>query len=245
MVEQENGKGLADPVEMKGDWTRRIAIVVGALFIIDLVMNGIGSTLVEVIIDGPDYLVKLSEHQGQVITGVLLEAISVVCLVTIGFMVYPVLKRQSTTIAHGYLGVRVVETVIAATFVISHLMLLGLSQEYVGADAPDASHYQTIGTLLIKGHDFAYQVYLIFYSLGCLMLFGLMFRARLVPRFISIWGLIGVVVAVSGLVADLYGADVGMETYAMPLGLCQIFLAIWLIAKGFGPSAIASETSGI
>jgi hypothetical protein len=144
------------------------------------------------------------------------------------------------TIAHGYLSIRIVETVIAASFVISHLLLLGLSQEYVAAGTPDASHYQTIGALLIRGHDFAYQVYLIFYSVGCLLLFGLLFRARLVPRAISVWGIIGVVVALSGLVADLYGAAVGMEVYAMPLGLSQIGLAIWLIVKGFGWSSAES-----
>jgi hypothetical protein len=95
----------------------------------------------------------------------------------------------------------------------------------------------------MDGHDFSYQVYLIFYGLGSLMLFGLLLRARLVPRPISVWGLIGVVVALTGLVAEMYGSSVGMEVYGMPLGLCQVFLAIWLIVKGFDPSAFSSESA--
>jgi hypothetical protein len=151
---------------------------------------------------------------------------------------YPVLKAHSGTIARGYFGIRIVETIIAVSFVMSHLMMFALSQDFVASGAPEGSHHQTLGALLIDGHDFSYQIYLIFYGLGMLMLFGLLLQARLVPRPISLWGLIGVVVALTGLVADMFGSGVGMEVYAMPLGLGQIFLAIWLIVKGFDPSAM-------
>jgi hypothetical protein len=49
------------------------------------------------------------------------------------------------------------------------------------------------------------------------------------------------VLAIAGLVADMFGSGVGMETYAMPLGLCQVALGIWLLVRGFNPSAVASE----
>jgi hypothetical protein len=242
MVEQGNEKNRL--VGRKLSWHRKIALLVGALFITDLVVNAIGSSIIEGILDGPDYLTKLSEGQAQVMTGVLLETVCALSLLAIGILMYPVLKPHSGTVARGYFGVRIVETVIAVSFVISHLMLFALSRDFVDAGAPDATHYQTMGALLIEGHDFSYQIYLIFYGLSSLMLFGLFLRARLVPRFISIWGLISVVVALTGLVADMFGSTVGMEIYAMPLGLCQIFLAIWLIAKGFDPSAMDPEPSG-
>jgi hypothetical protein len=222
---------------------RKTAIIVGALFIIDLVMNMIGSSLIESILDTPDYLVGLSANKNQVITGVLFETISALCLVSIGFIIYPVLRRHGNTAARGYFGIRIIETVIAVSFVISHLLLLVLSQEFVKSGNPDASHFHTLGTLLIEGHDFSYQIYLIFYAFGCLMLFGVLYKAKLVPRFISVWGLIGVVISLTGLGADMYGSSIEMEVYAMPLGLCQIFLAIWLIVKGFNPSAIDSGSA--
>jgi hypothetical protein len=224
----------------KMDIYRKTAIIVGVLFIIDLVMNMIGSTLIEDILGSPDYLIGLSVNKNTVITGVLFETISALCLVSIGIMMYPVLKRHGKTAARGYFGIRIVETVIAVSFVISHLLLLALSQEFVRSGTQDVSHFQTLGALLIEGHDFSYQIYLIFYGLGCMMLFGVLYKAKLVPRFISVWGIIGVVIALTGLVFDMYGSGISMEIYAMPLGMCQIFLAIWLIVKGFNPSAIAS-----
>jgi hypothetical protein len=247
MVKKQNrrkSEGIVDKEDVKKmNLYRKTGIIVGVLFLIDLMMNMIGSSLIESILDTPDYLVGLSVNRSQVITGVLLETIGAACLVSIGFIIYPVLKRHGKTAARGYFGIRIVETVIAISFVISHLLLLVLSQEFVGSGSSDASHFHTLGALLIEGHDFSYQIYLIFYALGCLILFGVLYKARLVPRFISVWGLLGVVISLTGLMFDMYGYGISMEMYAMPLGLCQIFLAVWLIVKGFNPLAFDSGSA--
>lgn len=219
---------------------KKIARIVGVLFITELVVHTMGSTPIEVILDAPDYLIKLAANKNLVITGVLLEVICAAFLLSIGAMMYPILKRHNKTAALGYFGFRIVETVLVAGMSIVHLLLFALSQEYVKAGAPDASHFQTLGALLNGGYIFSLQIDIIFYSLGCLMLYGLLFKAKLVPRFISVWGLIAVVLSLTGLAADMFGSNVGMVTYTMPLGLCQVFLAIWLIIKGFNSSAIAS-----
>lgn len=237
------GKEFENVVEKRMDWTRRIALLVGALFIIDLVVNAIGSTLIEGLLVGDDYLTTLSANQDRVMTGVLLETVCAISLLAIGILMYPVLKTVNGTVALGYLSIRIVETVIAVSFVVSHLMLFALGQDYVAEGAPDGSFHRTLGVLLIDGHDFSYQVYLIFYGLGSLLLFGALLQSRLVPRPISVWGLIGVVVALTGLIAEMYGSSVGMEVYAMPLGLCQVSLAIWMIVKGFRQSAADVEST--
>ncbi len=220
---------------------RKIALTIGVLFIAELVLHAIGSILIEAILDTPDYLLRLAANKNPVITGVLLEAICAVCLLIIGFMMYPILKKYNEMVALGYFGFRVVETVIATIFSISHLAMFALSRQYVKAGAPDASNFQTIGALLKEGHNFTYQIYVIFYSMGCLILFSALFKARPVPRIISILGIGAAVLLLIGLVADLYGSNISMEIYAMPLGLSQVLLAIWLIAKGFNASAVFNK----
>lgn len=219
----------------------KTARIVGALFIAELVVYMIGSTLTEGLLNTPGYLIKLAENKNQIITGVFLEAIVAVCLVFIGVMMYPILKKHSETIARGYFGIRIVEAVITSGYLFIHLSIFALSQEYVKAGTPDDSIFQTLGALLKEGLNFAYQTHIIFYGLSCWMLFGLFFKVSLVPRFISILGLITTVLMLIGLVFDMFGFGVGMEIYSPPLALCQIFLGIWLIIKGFNPSAIASE----
>jgi hypothetical protein len=222
------------------DSNRKIARIVGIIYIAELVVYMIGSTLTEGILDTPDYLIELAANKNRIILGVLLEAICAASLGAIGVMMYPILKRHSKMIARGYFGIRIVETVFTAVFLFLQLSVFALSQEYVKAGAPAASHFQTLGTLLKEGLASNYQIYFIFYSLGCLMLFGLLFRAKLVPRFISVLGLITAVFGLSGLVSDMFGSGLGLEIYGMPLALSQILLGIWLIIKGVNPSALAS-----
>ena len=89
---------------------------------------------------------------------------------------------------------------------------------------------------------FTYQVHIIFYGFGCFMLFGLLFKAKRIPQVISVLGFITTVLMLTGLMFDMYGLSVGMEIYGTPIALCQIFLGIWLIIKGFNPSAMDSES---
>ncbi len=222
---------------------KKTAIIVGVLFITELVVHTMGSTPIEIILDAPDYLIKLAANKNQVITGVLLETICAAFLLIIGFMMYPILKRHNKTAALGYFGFRIVETVLVVGMSIVHLLLFALSQEYIKAGATDASYFQTLGVLLNGAYIFILQIDIIFYSLGCLILFCLLFKAKLVPRFISVWGLIAVVISLIGLVVDMLGANVNIVIYTLPLGLCQIFLAIWLIVKGFNSSVIASQSA--
>ena len=223
--------------------TKKISILVGVLFIFELVVHTLGSTPIESILDAPNYLIKLAVNTNLVMTGVLLEAICAACLLIIGAIMYPLLKRYNKTMALGYFGFRIVETVLVAGMLIVHLLLFALSQEYVKAGAPDASYFQTLGTLLNGAYLFILQIDIIFYSLGCLMLYGLLFKAKLVPRFISVWGLIAVVLSLTGLVVDMLGSNIGVVIYTLPLGLCQVSLAIWLIIKGFNLSTIVSDSA--
>jgi hypothetical protein len=223
------------------DSEKKITSIVGVLFIAELVLYSIGSMLTEGGLNAPDYLVQLAAQKNQIITGALLETITAICLVFIGVLMYPVLKKQSATIARGYFGIRIIETVMTAGYAMIHLSILAISQEYVTVGAPDASYFHTIGALLKAGLTFTYQVHILFYGVGCVLVFGTLFQAKYVPRFISVLGLMTTILMLTGLVCDMYGVGVGMEIYGSPIGVCQILLGIWLIVKGFNLPAISSE----
>lgn len=233
-------EGIGSYEEKKMNSTKRISTIAGVLFIVELAVYTIGSTFTEGILNTPDYLARIFVNKGQITTGVLLEVITAACLLFIGVMMYPILKRYNRTVALGYFGIRIVETVFTAVFSIIHLSVFALSQEYAKAGYPDPSHFQTLGALLKRVLGFNYQIYFIFYSLGCLILFGSLFKAKFVPRFMSAFGLVTVALALIGIVSDMFGSGVGMEIYAMPLMLSQVFLGIWLIIKGFNPSTNVS-----
>ena len=131
--------------------------------------------------------------------------------------------------------------------VISTLSLLPLSQGFVKAGAPDASYFQTLGTSLVAVRDWTDLLGpMIVFGLGALMFYYLLYQSKLVPRFLSVWGLIGVALVLTGALLDMFGysrfSTIPILLW-LPIASNEMFLAIWLIVKGFNSSAIVSESA--
>jgi hypothetical protein len=160
-------------------------------------------------------------------------------------VLFRVLKTHNETIAITYISFRAIECVLLIVGAISYLFLITLSREYINAGAPDASYFQTLGALAIQVRYSAYQIAMVILGFGSLMLCYLLYQSKLIPRFISVWGLVGyalllasALLDISGIVDTVHGA--GSMMY-IPGGLFELFLfPIWLIAKGFNPSAITT-----
>jgi hypothetical protein len=114
-----------------------------------------------------------------------------------------------------------------------------LSQEYVQAGAPDASYFQESGTPLVAQCGLAFQIALIALGLGSIPFCYLLYKSELIPRYISVLGFIGYLAVVIGASLELSGLNLYM-LYYVPGGLFELIFPIWLIVKGFNPSAIAS-----
>ncbi|NOU86021.1 DUF4386 family protein [Paenibacillus sp. LMG 31460] len=132
---------------------------------------------------------------------------------------------------------RVIEAIILIVGAISPLLLITLSQEYIEAGAPDAAYFQTIGTLAIKGKYLAFQVAMIVLSLVSLLFCYLLYQSKLIPRLISIFGLIGYASLLTSALLEIFGYSPGMFLF-LPGALFEIILPIWLIVKGFNSFAI-------
>ncbi|MBN1995326.1 MAG: DUF4386 domain-containing protein [Anaerolineae bacterium] len=224
--------------------SRKIAIIVGALFLIAMVASLLGGGLVESVITAPDYLMAVSENETQVIIGVLLELINAIGVVGIGVLMFPILKQHNESIAAGYLGIRIVEAVFCSVIVINPLSLITLSQEYLQADVADTAYYQTVGVLSIAERASVSGLLIpVFFSLGALLFYYLLYQAKLLPRFISVWGFIGAILILTLNLLTLnleIGMSIGM-ILALPMILNEIFLGIWLIVKGFNPLYIQND----
>jgi hypothetical protein len=222
---------------------RKTARIVGVLFITATVAYSLGVMLLDPILGGSDYLTSASENENQVIMGALLVLIDAVAVAGIGIVIYPILKKHDETLALGYVGARIVEGVLFCVNVITILTLLTLSQEFVKAGAPDDSYYQTLGTLLLAAGDWAFLLgFGLAFTLSALILNYILYQSRLVPRFISVWGLIGAASVIAYYVLQFFNIDqVGF--LFIPIAVQEMVFAVWLIVKGFNPSAIASESA--
>ncbi|MHA2343101.1 MAG: DUF4386 domain-containing protein [Candidatus Hodarchaeales archaeon] len=215
---------------------RKTAIIVGVLFLISYCGVFIGNAILAPILDAPDYLMNIYRNKNQVIIGVLIELINDAVVVGIAAMLFSILKKHSESIALWYVGFRVIEAVIYSISKISILSLITLSQEFIAAGAADASNFQALSVLALSGRYWAGEMAAIFFFLGALIFYYLLYQSKLLPRFISVWGLIAVASVITAKVLGVpdltQGFQPAMISY-FPIVLNELFLAIWLIVKGF------------
>ena len=222
---------------------RKTAIIVGVLYIVATVA-GIISVVFGPNLDAPDYLANLSANENQVLIGGLFAFTMAVLTVGISIYLYPILKKYNEALALGHVVFRTIETVFITVCAISLLTLLTLGREFVIAGTPDASYFQTLATLLLAVREWGGGVFAtIVFSLSALILNYILYRSKLIPRWLSGWGLIGATLYLGSGFLPLFGHDSRSTIYLLmeaPTFLQEMVLAVWLIVKGFNPSAISS-----
>ncbi len=214
---------------------RKTGIIVGLLFIIAtvtaiLTIFFLGSTL-----EKPLDFNLISSNEFQIVLSVVFWLILAISVMGIGTMMYPILKKYHEGLAISYVVLRLTESVLIIIASISILSLLTLSQQYISG-ASDISFYKPLGSLLLALQDWSFDIgTLIFLGLGGLPLYYILYQLKLVPRWLSGWGLIGAsCVLLYGLLSLFGSADsIIVNLLALPIAVQEMVFAIWIIFKGF------------
>ena len=217
---------------------RNAARMFGVFFILTFFSYGIGSGLVNCITGVPGFLANVYASQSTIIIGVILMAL-VHTFLNIGLPVIlmPILRPLNKSVAYGYLSAAIAATVVLIVGAIFLLLLIPLSVEFTKAGSAAPHYFETIGILLKKGGAVSYQLGMALWGLGGMLLVSLLFGTKLVPRLLAGWGLIGYLVFISGTILELFGIGVG-TLLALPGGLFEITLSVWLIVRGFNAEVI-------
>jgi hypothetical protein len=226
---------------------RKTAIIVGVLFIMALVTFMIGKAIYEPILSSPDYLDIVYPNRAIVIIGILLEFISALLVVFIPVLLFPILKKHNEVLALGYVGFRLFEAVLLSIAQVYKLSLVKLSQDYLSKGGADVLHFQSIGNgiqSIVYWIDHAGFVYLVVFIIGALLLYSAFYKSKLIPRWLSVWGFISaVIILIASVMATGNILLVLAGLLVIPIGVQEQVMAVWLIFKGFDPSAIASEST--
>jgi len=193
--------------------TKRIAVIVGLLFLVSTLTFMIGSNLIR------SFLIDVSQNKSPLFLGVILEIICGVAVVGIGVLMFPILKLFKKRLALGYVIFRIIECTI---IIVGGIYLLSLL-EFMWKYEMIIFAFTALGGLI-----FSYLLYLS--KLVPRYLSGLGIIGYLIL-------FLGVVLDMFSIFNINDGA--GMLLY-LPGGLFELFLPIWLFIKGFNSSAIAS-----
>jgi len=219
------------------DTNRKVAIIVGVLFIIGTVSGILSAVFTGSILGASDYLVQVAANEPQMITGAFFVLVMGLSLAMIPVMMYPLFKKQNEALALGAVVFRgPIEAAVYILMVVNWLLLILVSRE--SASAGDASSFQALGAVLVKTSETINPVLEIVFSLGAVMFYTLFYQTRLIPRWLSGWGIVGAVVYLVAGVMALFGNEIGFLLAL--LGVQEMIMALWLIFKGFNQSAITS-----
>ena len=225
--------------------TRNIALVTGLLFVMTFVFSIPALFLYAPILDHPDYVLG-NGADTRITLGALFEVILVIANIGTAVVLFPILKRQSESIALGFVASRTIESAIIIIGVISVLSVVTLRSDLAGATGQEAASLVAISTSLIAIHDWTFLLGPAFCSgFGNGLLLGyLMYRSRLVPRPMALFGVVGGPLLFASAIAVLfgvYGQTSGVASLlTLPEFIWEGSLGIWLIVKGFQPSPIAT-----
>jgi hypothetical protein len=223
---------------------QKIARVTGVLFLITYVTAiPAAFVLYPPLLDDPRYIVGAGADT-SVRLGAFLEVILIIANIGTAVVLWPVLKRVNEILALGYVTARVVECAFIAVGLLSLLTVVTLRQE--AAAGADAGSLVAAGQSLVALHGWTFVLgpgFVVGVGNG-LILGYLMYKSRLVPRGMAMLGLIaGPLIIASGAAVVLGVIEAGgaVQTIAaLPEFIWELTLGIWLIVKGFNPSAVAS-----
>jgi len=219
---------------------RKTATLVGSAYLFSNITFILGTiVMVEAILGSPDYLSLISASRAQLALGVLLSFANGLVYVGIAVLLFPILKPRFQSLALAYVCFRVVEFITQILADVSPLALLTLA-----GDTNQAVAMQGLGALLLAERFWAFQMLNLIFSLSAVLLYAMLLRSRLIPAFLSIWGLIAAALVLFNTVLGWFnpglGETLGMVT-GLPMLLNEVFLGLWLIVRGFNPSAAIIE----
>jgi len=227
---------------------RKTAIVAGILFIFATVVGLLSNVaFLKPILDAPDYLGKIFASENQILIGSLLHIIASFACAGIAIALYPVLRKFNEGLALGSVGFRIGEAILYVFGSIGVLMLLPLSQEFIKAGMPGTSYFQTLANSLLSMHDWTGILAVITFGPGALMYYAIFYKSKLIPRWLSGWGLIAATLClISGILVMFNIIEFFTPVQIainIPIGLQEMVLAVWLIAKGFNLTAATSGSA--
>jgi hypothetical protein len=226
------------------------AVMAGALYFLGTVF-GVSGTLIggEVLTSiisgkplvGVDMLSLAAADSSRLTVGAFFYFMMGISLVAMTVFLYPVIRKVSKELAMGMVLFRgALEGIFYFSSALIILTLVAVSNEYTATGA-DSAALQSIGNVLYQFENLKGPVSSIIFLIGATCIYLSFYRTRLIPRWLSVWGFIAVVTSLTAALLNFFHMDPGIGFYLeMVMFPQELVMAVWLIVKGFNPSAMAA-----
>lgn len=168
----------------------------------------------------------------------LTDMLTALGIIFLGVMLFITLRKQNEKIALVALGFYILEAALLAVSRLSTFSLLRMSQEYVSVGHP--AYLETLSGLAIESMEFVgMTLHMLAFCLGAILFYYLFHQSRLVPRALSLWGLVTVFPCLVGTVSAILGHDLPFAIY-VPYAPFELVVGLWILIKGISDGTEAS-----
>jgi hypothetical protein len=230
--------------EVATDPLRRTAMIAGGLYLLTFASSiPARFYFLDPVLSDPRYIVGPGADT-RVLVGGLLDMVNALACIATAVVLFRVVRRQSETLALGFVASRLLEAAIISVGVVSLFAVVTLRQDLAGTAGADAS-LVTVGTSLVVVYEWTFVFGPnVMAAVNALLLGTLMYRSGLVPRAIPLMGLVGaplLLASAIGVVLGTHGIDGGLHPIAAaPIAVWELSLGVYLVVKGFRPSPITA-----
>jgi Domain of unknown function (DUF4386) len=220
------------------------ARIFGALFALTIVSSIAGLLLYDPVLNDADYILG-DGADSRVQLGALCEIVLAITNIGTAVVIWPIVRRQSETLALSYVASRTVESTVIAVGLISLLSVVTLREDFAGTGA-NAGSLDIAGQSLVAIHDYTFLLGPGFcVGVNGLVLGYLFYKSGLVPPRLAIFGVIGGPLIFASSIAVLFGAyeqDGAHFIFSIPEIIFEVGITIYTLWKGFRPSPILDDT---
>jgi len=175
-------------------------------------------------------LINIADNPVLMRANILVDVLTALGIIFLGAILFITLRNQNEKIALVALGFYILEAALLAASKLAASSLLFISQEYVGTGYP--AHLETTATLAIESMDFVgTTLHMLVFCVGAILFYFLLDKSRLLPRILSLWGLITVFICLIATIFVIFGFEVPFAIY-LPYVPFEFIVGMWIVVKG-------------
>ncbi len=220
--------------------TKTTGRILGLLFLLTTIAGGIGTTIRGLSgsdVDTSAFLVSVLENTNKMNLAISLDMLSSLIAVLIALYIFPFINAFNQRLAVGYFGIASINFVILTVSNVIHVALLSVSTDFAALEnSVDYPYFIALGKMLYSSYYWVHFFMLLMYSIGGSLLYFYLLKARLIPSWLAIWGLLASVIVFAGGALQLAGLSVSMLLFVQN-GIFLLTFIGWLLIVGFRPKA--------
>jgi len=203
--------------------TQKRARIAGIMFILAIAASLSGGFLIQSILDKPQYMEAVLANAPLLSAGIALELVNAIAVLIIVIMLWPSLKEAAPAAAAALIGLRITESIFCIFAAAIPVVILTLAGRGV-----DSNTVLLADMLVIVRSGVVSYMIPLFFGIGALVFYRVLFRTRLVPPVISLWG----IAAAAAILANMFVSSVALTPFfALPIIANELCLGVYLIAK--------------